>query len=119
MFFIEYVFSWTPGSYLFIIFIDSLIDDLISHFDPELIIEDIHALLHADDSAVLATSHDKLFEKLIAVENYLEENDLSLNFKKTVFMCIGNNTRKITQSIYLKNEVVKYTSSTIYLGTTN
>ena len=74
-------------------------------------------LLHADDATVLATTYSKLCEKLVAVEEQLNEKDLSLNFDKTFFMYIGHPDNKITSNIKLKHGVVKYTTSTIYLGT--
>ena len=40
-----------------------------------------------------------------------------LNFDKTVYMCISEVKNKVKSDIKLHHGIVKYTSGTIYLGT--
>ena len=65
----------------------------------------------------MATTFELLCEKLLTVEDFLNENDLHINFNKSLYMCIGRFDDKIRESIKSQHGTVNYKSETIYLGT--
>ena len=91
-----------PSScYLFIIMVNDIIDHLNSIFGIDSFLMGINILIHADDMVILASSYVMLIKKLLLVEDDLHQLSLKLNSSKCKFMCFGENTHKVTDTIQL------------------
>ena len=102
--------------YLFIIFVDVLILLLKSRCSPEPILGWLHSLMLMDDTILLATSREKIIEKVRLLHAYCEENGMKVNAAKTKLMVInGGPMDKIP--IIMPNFVIKHCSQYVYLGT--
>ena len=102
--------------YLFIIFIDDLINYLQVNCIEEPIIGIMHCLLHADDTAVVSTRRDLFITKCNAIIKYFDENKLSLNMSKSAYMIINGGKKHPKVDIKLSNGMLSYKSSVVYLG---
>ena len=76
--------SATP-TILFIAYTADLITLFRNIFNEEDLIHSYHLLIHADDTLILATQKIKLIEKFTVLENYSNENKISLQSKKCSF----------------------------------
>ena len=101
---------------LFIIFMDGAINYLKSKCDTETILEDLHCLLHADDTAVLSTNINKFITKCDHLIDYYNENKLKLNLNKSAYMIINAKKNDKKVPLQLKSGDIKYESTYIYLG---
>ena len=72
---------------LFIIFLDDLIDTLKEKCVSEPLLQDLHSLLHADDTLVLSTRRD-LFVHKCNVDG-LTEKKMLLSFKKSGYIIVN------------------------------
>ena len=77
----------TSSSYVFILFINDIIEHINSLYRSDGFLNGINILFHADDALILATSHEKLKEKLNSLDEKLTEMSLKMNYKKCKFMC--------------------------------
>ena len=68
---------------LFIAFIDDLVKHLEERCEPEPMLDTLHCLLHADDTAILSTNRDLFINKCNHMLDYFKENSLSLNLSKS------------------------------------
>ena len=102
---------------LFIAFIDDLVNYLEEHCPPEPILETLHCLLHADDTAILSSRRDLFIDKCNHVLDYFDKNSLSLNLSKSGFLIIGGDNAE-KRNLTLKNGVLEYKSRIVYLGVT-
>ena len=101
--------------YLFIIFVDVLILLLKSTCSPEPILGWLHCLMLMDDTVILATSREKMMEKLKLLDRYCIENDMRVNAAKTKLMVI--NGRPLDKVPFvLSNFIVRECSEYVYLG---
>ena len=101
--------------YLFIIFVDVLILLLKSRCSNEPILGWLHSLMLMDDTILLATSREKIIEKVRLLHHYCEENGMKVNAAKTRLMVInGGPMDKIP--IIMPNFVIKHCSQYVYLG---
>ena len=101
--------------YLFVIFVDVLILLLKSRCSPEPLLGWLHCLMLMDDTVILATSREKMMEKLKLLDKYCIENGMRVNTSKTKFMVI-NGTPLDKMQFVLSNFVVKTCSEYVYLG---
>ena len=101
--------------YLFIIFVDVLILMLKSKCSPEPILGWLHCLMLMDDTVILATSREKMMEKLQLLDRYCIENGMRVNATKTKLMVI-NGTPLDKVPFVLSNFVVRACSEYVYLG---
>ena len=100
---------------LFIAFIDDLVDYLKERCPPEDMLDLLHCLLHADDTAILSTDRDLFVDKCNHMLDYFDENSLSLNLGKSGYMIInGHKNEKV--NLLLKNGLLEYNSVMKYLG---
>ena len=101
--------------YLFIIFVDVLILLMKSRCSQEPILGWLHCLMLMDDTIILATSREKMMEKLQLLDKYCMENGMRVNAAKTKFMVI--NGRPLDKVPFvLSNFVVRVCSEYVYLG---
>ena len=102
--------------YLFIIFVDVLILLLKAKCSPEPILGWLHCLMLMDDTIILATSREKVIEKVQLLHDYCKENGMKVNAAKTKLMVInGGPVDKIP--IIMPEFVIKHCSQYVYLGT--
>ena len=101
---------------LFLIFIDDLILYLKSKCSIELIIHDMHCLLHADDTAIISTERKKFIEKCNYMLLYFQDNKLGLNYDKSGYLIFNAKTNDLKINIQLNNGWLKYKKSMKYLG---
>ena len=101
---------------LFIAFIDDLVDYLKEHCPEEPILESLHCLLHADDTAILSTKRELFVDKCNHMLDYFGENSLSLNLSKSGYLIINGKNDDIKNDLRLKNGVLEYKSVVTYLG---
>ena len=78
----------------------------------------INNIRYADDTAIVADSHDKLQILINALDQSSTERGLSINIKKTEVMVITKDEVPPRTNIRINNETVKQTDSFKYLGCT-
>ena len=61
-----------------------------SIFNSDGFLNGINILFHADDALILATSHEKLKNKMYVLDAKLTDMSLKMNYKKCKLMCFGN-----------------------------
>ena len=101
--------------YLFVIFVDVLILLIKSKCSPEPILGWLHTLMLMDDTVILATSREKMAEKLKLLDEYCSTSGMRLNESKTRLMVI-NGTPMDKIPFVISNLVIKHCSSYVYLG---
>ena len=101
---------------LFNAFMDGLFRHLDSKCDIETtFLEQIHALLHADDTIIVSTDRRKFIHKCTETIRFFTANKLKLNLDKSGFLIINPKTDRRC-NIILESGVLKYKSSFEYLG---
>ena len=101
---------------LFIAFMDGLFEHLDEKCSIEDFLQDIHALIHADDTIILSTSREKFIMKCNEATKFFHENKLSLNIDKSCFLIINPKAGDRRSCIILDSGVLKYKSRFDYLG---
>ena len=102
---------------LFNVFIDGLFQHLQSMCDLETLLNDIHALVHADDTIILSTDRQKFIHKCNEAIRFFSENKLTLNVGKSKYLIINfSNTLHSRSNLILDRGVLKYKESFKYLG---
>ena len=101
---------------LFIIFMDEFIDFVRERCMQEPIINSLHLLLHADDTAVLSTDKQLFIQKCNVLLQGFREKKVSLNIKKSGFLVVNPSNGNDRDNIELDNGTLKYYSSFVYLG---
>ena len=101
--------------YLFVIFVDVLILLIKSKCSPEPILGWLHTLMLMDDTVILATSREKMAEKLKLLDEYCASSGMRMNESKTKFMVINGSPMDRIPFI-LSNLVIKHCTSYVYLG---
>ena len=66
---------------LFNAFIDGLFEYLEKKCENEELLQDIHTLIHADDTIVISTDRSKFIEKCQHTKSFFDMNKLKLNKK--------------------------------------
>ena len=101
--------------FLFIIFMDVLIRVLKEKCADEEILGWLHVLMLMDDTVILATSREKLIQKLKILDDYCISYGMVLNEKKTKFMAInGDNHDRLP--IPMTDITMKHCDQYTYLG---
>ena len=80
----------------FIAFMDDLFEHLESKCSIEGFLQDIHVLIHADDTIILSTSRSQFIQKCNESINFFSKNKLNLNIDKSFFLII--NPKKVALS---------------------
>ena len=101
--------------YLFVIFVDVLILLIKSRCSSEPILGWLHSLMLMDDTVILATSREKMEEKLKLLGEYCASSGMRMNKSKTRLMVINGSPMDRIPFI-VSNVVIKHCSSYVYLG---
>ena len=102
---------------LFIVFLDDIIDHLKQHCIVEPILNDLHCLLHADDTLLLSTNREHFTKKCNLLLNMILDKKMKLNYTKSGFMLINGKSNDLKFDLKLEIGWLKYKSSQKYLGT--
>ena len=101
---------------LFVIFMDELVDIVRKHCVKEKVINILHILLHADDTAILSTERDLFIKKCNVLLQSFAERKVSLNLKKPGFLVINPLSRDDRNDIKLCSGWLSYSGTFKYLG---
>ena len=101
---------------LFIFFMDGLISFLQLNCIQEPILNTIHCLLHADDTIVISTDRATFVQKCNLMLQYFDDNRLSLNFSKSMYMIINAKEPDLKCDIQLTTGKFQYCEEYVYLG---
>ena len=101
---------------LFIYFMDELITFIQTECVEEPILNIMHCLLHADDTAILSTDRELFITKCNHMLKYFNDNSLSLNFPKSSYMIINGKEGDIKCDLELDFGMLEYKSIYEYLG---
>ena len=106
----------TPTScFLFVMFVDMLIRKMKQQCGDDGFLKWLHVLMLMDDTVIMATSRERLTEKLKYLEEYCDEYGMLVNESKTKFMAIlGSDDDR--QPIQLPSFTVRHCDSYTYLG---
>lgn len=78
--------------------------------------EDVILLMYADDLIILANSQIDLCKKLIVLEQYCDQNSLTVNSKKTKIVHFRNGGKQCDNRFVFKNETIETVGMYTYLG---
>ena len=101
---------------LFIIFMDEFIDIVREKCIREQVIEMLHILLHADDTAVLSTDRMLFIKKCNVLLAAFKMKKVSLNLGKSGFLVLNPQKEEDRFDIKLDSGWLTYCSSYVYLG---
>ena len=82
----------------------------------EVLLVDIHTIIHANDTILLSTDRNKFIKKCNEMMNFFHANGLSLNLDKSGYMIINPKEHDLKTCIILQSGVLKYKSVIEYLG---
>ena len=101
--------------FLFIIFVEMLIRLIKNNIEVDSFLGWLHIMMLMDDTVILASSREKLLEKLKYLDQYCVEYGMYMNEKKTKLMVIlGDDVDK--QPIQLSDIRISHTDNYVYLG---
>ena len=102
-----------------VLLFNSFMDDLFKHLGEgcatETLLQDIHTLIHADDTIILSTCRQKFIHKCNMAIDFFHSNKLKLNIGKCKYTVINPGKNDKT-SLILKGGTLKYTNTLKYLG---
>ena len=101
---------------LFIIFMDDVIDVMKEKCVNEFLINNLHILLHADDTLVFSFERDLFVTKCNILIDTFHNKKLQLNLKKPSYMIIHASNEDNKVDLKLTSGWLPYRSSTVYLG---
>ena len=101
---------------LFILFLDDIIEYLRNDCLIEPVLNDLHCLLHADDTLIISTNREQFIHKCNLLVGILREKKMSLNLKKSGFMIINGLKDDLKCAIKLNSGWLKYKKEQKYLG---
>ncbi len=101
---------------LFIVFMDGAINYLKTKCEPETILNDLHCLLHADDTVIISTNKEAFATKCNHLIDYFTTNKLKLNMGKSAYMIINPNKQDNKDPLRLAAGLISYRSIYTYLG---
>ena len=108
------------GAASLVLLFNGFMDGLFHHLEEkctlEGILNDIHVLIHADDTIILSTSRDKFIHKCNEVLNFFDVNLLNLNLGKSGFLIINPKEGDRKSNINLNTGLLKYKPNFEYLG---
>ncbi len=101
--------------FLFVIFVEMLIRMIKNNVNPDSFLDWLHTLMLMDDTVILATSRERLEQKLKYLEEYCKEYGMVINEKKTKLMVI-NGEEEDRETIFMGDVAIKHADSYVYLG---
>jgi hypothetical protein len=99
---------------LFVIYIDQL-SKMLRTLEDDDFLHHLHAMLLMDDTVLVATSRERLNEKLHTLEAFCNQYGMQMNQKKTKLMVI-NGKEEDRQSIPSCGANIHHTAHYVYLG---
>ena len=97
---------------LFNVFIDGLFNHLESECSLEKILNDLHALIHADDTIIVSTDRQKCIYKCNETIKFISKHKLNLNIGKSCYLIINcNDSIHAKKNLILELGVLKYKQS--------
>ena len=103
----------TTSCPLFTFFIDSTIDAVTSA-GPDSWLGNLHCILFMDDTAVLASSREKLLQKVILLKKCTDDLGMVMHPTKSQYMTVNSNDNL---PLHVDNIIVNHTENYTYLGT--
>ena len=100
--------------FLFIIYVEMLIRLIKNNVSSDGFLGWLHTLMLMDDTIILATSRERLEEK-VQKKKYCKEYGMVVNEKKTKLMVIHGDDED-RRTIHMGNVAIKHTDSYVYLG---
>ena len=107
--------GYSSSGVLFDIYIDDLPEFLSRYIPVDDFLLALHILLHADDSAILATTRKSLLNKISKYKEYCDLNDLKINWSKCKFICVNGSIHD-KQDIFLYDNFICCVPELTYLG---
>ena len=101
---------------LFILFMDGLFIFLRNTCTIEDVINEFHALVHADDTLLISTERTLFINKCNAMMEYFQVNKLTLNLSKSSYLIINPTHVDCRNTITLKKGYLEYKAIQLYLG---
>ena len=101
---------------LFIDFLDDIIKLLKDKCIPEPLLEDLHCLLHADDTMIMSTNRELFIRKCNVLTDTLDDKKMLLNYKKSGFMIVNGTRNNLRCDLKIKSGWLKYKSTQKCLG---
>ena len=101
---------------LFIVFLDDIIDNLKRFCNVEPILNDLHCLLHADDTLLISTNRDQFTHKCNVLLKLLADKKMKLNYSKSGYMIINGGPSDLKSDLKLDIGWLEYNSVQKYLG---
>jgi hypothetical protein len=98
---------------LFTFYLDQTVDAL-NECDPDGWLESLHCLLLMDDTVILATSREKMIEKLTVLKRSVDEIGMRIHPTKSQFICVNCED---SEPFTLGDASISHTNSYTYLGT--
>ena len=95
---------------------DDLLTYLKDHCTTAETLNDIHAIIHADDTILLSTDRDKFIIKCNKATNFITINRLKVNFGKSSFVVINSKGIRDQMNIKIDNGILKCVHDFVYLG---
>ena len=99
--------------FLFDCYIDPVVEKLAA-FGMDDYLQDLHCLLHADDTCVVASSKQALMRKIQIVQNFCQEVELKINIQKSQMMCF-NGSREDCQPLQVDGHVYSFAQEFWYV----
>ena len=101
--------------FLFVVYVDMLIRLIKTKVDDDDFLCWLHTLMLMDDTIILASTRDKLIEKLGFLSVYCKQYGMIINEDKTKLMVIHGNI-KDRETIQLGPFAIKHCDKYVYLG---
>ena len=101
---------------LFIIFMDDVIANLKEKCINEFLLNNLHILLHADDTLIFSFEHNLFIIKCNVLIDSFHDKKLQLNLKKSCYMIVHAKSEGEKVDLRLKSGWLPYSSSVTYLG---
>ena len=101
--------------FLFIVFVDVMIK-MVKSVQPDRFLKWLHILMLMDDTVLMASSRERLVEKLQKLVEYCTESGMVINEDKTKFMVICPASPRDRESINIGPVTVHHCTEYTYLG---
>ena len=95
---------------------DELVSHLQRHCVEEPLLNILHCLLHADDTAILSTDRTLFKKKCNAMLKYFNDHSLGLNFPKSSYLIINGGEDDVKCGLQLDFGTLEYNATSVYLG---
>ena len=101
--------------FLFVMYVNDLIRNLKEKCAPDGFLKCLHVLMLMDDTVILATSRERLIDKLNILNDFCDTYGMIMNESKTKFMVI-NGSQHDKLSLRIGDIVIQHCDQYVYLG---